>query len=90
MNSVFGGINSSGSQFSGVSQQTTPDELNYQFYRALVLNAAYLFKSMEDTRHSKKKSKKRKSPKRRKSPSKRLKKRSTKKRSFKKIRIKMI
>lgn len=45
LNSVFGGVNSNESQFLGISQQTTPDELNYQFYRALILNAAYLFKS---------------------------------------------
>jgi len=31
--------------FSGVSQGKTPDELNYQYYRNLILNSAYLFKS---------------------------------------------
>ena len=31
--------------FTGISQGQTPDELNYQFYRNLVLNSAYLFKS---------------------------------------------
>lgn len=31
--------------FSGLSKGKTPDELNYQYYRNLVLNSAYLFKS---------------------------------------------
>ena len=33
------------SQFSGVPVGQTPDELNYQYYRNLILNSAYLFKS---------------------------------------------
>ena len=32
-------------QFSGVPVGQTPDELNYQFYRNLIMNAAFLFKS---------------------------------------------
>lgn len=32
-------------QFTGVSVGQTPDELNYQYYRNLILNSAYLFKS---------------------------------------------
>ena len=45
LSSVFGEKNLSKSIYPGVSQQTTPDELNYQFYRNLILNSAYLFKS---------------------------------------------
>jgi hypothetical protein len=45
LNSVFGTTNSEKSQFSGEPIPKTPDELNYQFYRNLVLNSAYLFKS---------------------------------------------
>lgn len=45
LNSVFGQVNSDSSQFSGVPTRPTPDELNYQFYRNVVLNSAYLFKS---------------------------------------------
>jgi hypothetical protein len=45
LESVFGQKNVSQSQFTGVSKPTTPDELNYQFYRNLILNTAYLFKS---------------------------------------------
>ena len=42
LDSVF----STGSNnFSGVGIGQTPEELNYQYYRNLVLNAAYLFKS---------------------------------------------
>lgn len=33
------------SQFSGYQRQETPNELNYQFYRNLILNSSYLFKS---------------------------------------------
>ena len=33
------------SLFEGVSVGPTPDELNYQFYRNLILNSAFLFKS---------------------------------------------
>jgi hypothetical protein len=33
------------SQFSGVPVGQTPDELNYQFYRNLIMNSAFLFKS---------------------------------------------
>lgn len=45
LSSIFGQKNVSQSQFLGVAQPTTPDELNYQFYRNLILNTAYLFKS---------------------------------------------
>jgi hypothetical protein len=45
LSSVFGTTNSEKSQFSGEPIPKTPDELNYQFYRNLVLNSAYLFKS---------------------------------------------
>jgi hypothetical protein len=45
LNSVFGTTNSEKSQFSGEPIPKTPDELNYQCYRNLVLNSAYLFKS---------------------------------------------
>jgi hypothetical protein len=42
LDSVF----SNGSnQFSGVGIGQTPEELNYQYYRNLILNSAYLFKS---------------------------------------------
>lgn len=43
--SVFGATNQSNSLYSGLSTQPTPDELNYQFFRNLILNSAYLFKS---------------------------------------------
>jgi hypothetical protein len=39
------------SQYSGLSINKTPDELNYQFYRNLILNSAHLFKS-KGTRRS--------------------------------------
>jgi len=42
LSSVF---SPSKSNFSGVSQGMTPEELNYQYYRNLILNSAYLFKS---------------------------------------------
>jgi hypothetical protein len=45
LNSVFGVKNSEKSAFSGVDSPLTPDELNYQYYRNLILNSAYLFKS---------------------------------------------
>jgi hypothetical protein len=45
LDSVFGTKNSEKSQFEGISTPSTPDELNYQFYRNLILNSAYLFKS---------------------------------------------
>jgi hypothetical protein len=45
LDSVFGQKNVDKSAFSGVQQEQTPDELNYQYYRNLVLNSAYLFKS---------------------------------------------
>jgi hypothetical protein len=32
-------------QYEGYSRELTPTELNYQFYRNLILNSAYLFKS---------------------------------------------
>jgi len=43
LESVFG--NDSKIQFPGYSRAQTPTELNYQFYRNLILNSAYLFKS---------------------------------------------
>ena len=42
LNSVF---KRSKSNFSGLAVGQTPDELNYQFYRNLIMNSAYLFKS---------------------------------------------
>jgi len=45
LNSVFGEKNSNTSVYPGVSQEQTPDSLNYQYYRNLILNSAYLFKS---------------------------------------------
>lgn len=45
LTSVFGEKNKNVSQFAGTSDQQTPDELNYQYYRNLILNSAYLFKS---------------------------------------------
>ena len=45
LSSVFGQKNAEKSAFSGVDNVLTPDELNYQFYRNVVLNSAYLFKS---------------------------------------------
>jgi hypothetical protein len=42
LNSVF---STSDSDFTGVSKGMTPEELNYQYYRNLILNSAYLFKS---------------------------------------------
>ena len=45
LNSVFGQLNQDKSMFSGVPVAQTPDELNYQFYRNILLNTAYLFKS---------------------------------------------
>jgi hypothetical protein len=45
LDSVFGTTNNNQSNYSGVSVQPTPDELNYQFFRNLILNTAYLFKS---------------------------------------------
>jgi len=38
-------------QYEGFSRELTPSELNYQFYRNLILNSAYLFKS-KGTRRS--------------------------------------
>jgi hypothetical protein len=43
--SVFGQINNDKSKYSGIAVQPTPDELNYQYYRNVILNSAYLFKS---------------------------------------------
>jgi hypothetical protein len=45
LDSVFGQKNSDQSNFTGVATQQTPDQLNYQYYRNLCLNAAFLFKS---------------------------------------------
>ena len=45
LSSVFGQKNVDKTKFPGSPQEQTPDELNYQYYRNLVLNSAYLFKS---------------------------------------------
>lgn len=45
LTSVFGTTNNNASVYPGISQQQTPDELNYQYYRNLILNSAFLFKS---------------------------------------------
>jgi hypothetical protein len=45
LSSVFGQKNGEKSQFLGENTTKTPDELNHQFYRNIVLNSAYLFKS---------------------------------------------
>ena len=45
LSSVFGQTNNDKSSFSGIAVQPTPDELNYQYYRNVILNSAYLFKS---------------------------------------------
>lgn len=45
LSSVFGLKKSVNSQFTGISSSKTPDELNFEYYRNLVLNSAYLFKS---------------------------------------------
>jgi hypothetical protein len=43
LTSVFG--NTTVPTFSGYSRAMTPDELNYQYYRNIIMNSAYLFKS---------------------------------------------
>jgi hypothetical protein len=44
--SLLDSVFSNGSnQFSGLGIGQTPEELNYQYYRNLILNSAYLFKS---------------------------------------------
>lgn len=45
LSSVFGTTEQNKSSFAGISQSQTPDELNYQYFRNLILNSAYLFKS---------------------------------------------
>jgi hypothetical protein len=45
LSSVFGQQNSEPSNFTGVKTSLTPDELNYQYFKNLILNSAYLFKS---------------------------------------------
>lgn len=45
LSSVFGQPNQQKSNFTGVEVSQTPDELNYQFYRNIILNSAFLFKS---------------------------------------------
>jgi hypothetical protein len=42
LNSVF---SSGENTFTGLSNGQTPEEINYQYYRNLILNSAYLFKS---------------------------------------------
>jgi len=49
LSSVFG--NTSTPTYPGYARALTPTELNYQFYRNLILNSAYLFKS-KGTRRS--------------------------------------
>ena len=49
LESVFG--NNAVNEYPGYSKALTPTELNYQYYRNLILNAAYLFKS-KGTRRS--------------------------------------
>jgi hypothetical protein len=43
LKSVFG--NNTKSPYPGMSRSLTPSEINYQFYKNLILNSAYLFKS---------------------------------------------
>lgn len=43
LSAVFG--NGEPPDFTGFGRSLTPNELNYQFYRNLILNSAYLFKS---------------------------------------------
>ena len=45
LKSVFGEKNRDKSAFSGVQTSSTPEELNYQYFRNIILNSAYLFKS---------------------------------------------
>jgi len=45
LSSVFGKTKQDKSNFTGISQPQTPDELNYQYFRNLILNSAFLFKS---------------------------------------------
>lgn len=45
LSSVFGQKNFDKSVYAGTSVSQTPDELNYQYYRNLILNSAFLFKS---------------------------------------------
>lgn len=45
LSSVYGTSDNNSSNYSGISTQPTPDELNFQYYRNLILNSAYLFKS---------------------------------------------
>ena len=45
LSSVFGTTNNQPSLYSGVGQSMTPDMLNIQFFKNIVLNAAWLFKS---------------------------------------------
>jgi hypothetical protein len=45
LKSVFGQTNYDESQYSGIPVSSTPDELNYNYYRNLILNSAFLFKS---------------------------------------------
>jgi hypothetical protein len=49
LSSVFG--ESKNSEYDGYSRSLTPTEINYAFYRNLILNSAYLFKS-KGTRRS--------------------------------------
>ena len=49
LSSIF--TTSNDSYYEGMSKPMTPTELNYQFYRNLILNSAYLFKS-KGTRRS--------------------------------------
>jgi hypothetical protein len=49
LDSVYGNLGPA--NYAGYSRQLTPTELNYNFYRNLILNSAYLFKS-KGTRRS--------------------------------------
>jgi hypothetical protein len=45
LDSVFGQNKVNKSNFTGINKELTPDELNYQYFRNLILNSAFLFKS---------------------------------------------
>jgi len=49
LTSIFGTKNKS--IYAGFQNDPTPNQLNYQFYRNIIINSAYLFKS-KGTRHS--------------------------------------
>jgi hypothetical protein len=45
LGAVFNNDTTQNANYSAYSRGLTPDELNYQYYRNLILNSAYLFKS---------------------------------------------